>query len=229
MHILVVRTSATSLRRVTPLLLFGLLLAVFPVHVQAQVMFYVGGFAEIDTISPSGTASTFATGFPNWFPGLAIDASGNIYASDVINNQIDKFTPGHAQSVFVSGLNGPYGLAFDSSGNLYEMDNGTNTVNKITPGGSITPFATGFVDPWGLTFDSSGNLYVADPVVNQIDKITPGGIQSVSVEVAGATAGEVLSSLTTQFPDLRKNLFTGKPGFRGSCKFLKRWSGRPGT
>ena len=38
--------------------------------------------------------------------------------------------------------------------------------------------------------------------------------QNNSVEVAGATAGEVLTSLTTQFPDLRKNLFTDEGKLR---------------
>ena len=38
--------------------------------------------------------------------------------------------------------------------------------------------------------------------------------QNNSVEVAGATAGEVLGALTTQFPDLRKNLFNDEGKLR---------------
>ncbi len=38
--------------------------------------------------------------------------------------------------------------------------------------------------------------------------------QKDSVEVSGATAGEVLSALTTQFPDLRKNLFNDEGKLR---------------
>ncbi|MEZ5402813.1 MAG: ubiquitin-like small modifier protein 1 [Bryobacteraceae bacterium] len=35
-----------------------------------------------------------------------------------------------------------------------------------------------------------------------------------SVEVAGATVGEVLGALTTQFPDLRKNLYNDEGKLR---------------
>ena len=38
--------------------------------------------------------------------------------------------------------------------------------------------------------------------------------QRDSVEVAGATAGEVLTALTSQFPDLRKNLFNDEGKLR---------------
>ncbi len=38
--------------------------------------------------------------------------------------------------------------------------------------------------------------------------------QNNSVEVPGATAGEVLGALTTQFPDLRKNLFNDEGKLR---------------
>jgi molybdopterin converting factor small subunit len=35
-----------------------------------------------------------------------------------------------------------------------------------------------------------------------------------SVDVSGATVGEALANLTTQFPDLRKNLFTDEGKLR---------------
>jgi len=35
-----------------------------------------------------------------------------------------------------------------------------------------------------------------------------------SVDVTGATVGEVLSSLTTQYPDLKKNLYTDEGKLR---------------
>jgi molybdopterin converting factor small subunit len=38
--------------------------------------------------------------------------------------------------------------------------------------------------------------------------------QKDSVEVSGTTAGEVLSALTTQFPDLRKNLYNDQGKLR---------------
>jgi molybdopterin converting factor small subunit len=38
--------------------------------------------------------------------------------------------------------------------------------------------------------------------------------QKDSVEVSGATAGEVLTALTTQYPDLRKNLFNDEGKLR---------------
>jgi sugar lactone lactonase YvrE len=113
--------------------------------------------------------------------GLAFDAAGNLYVSNIGNNTISKVTPGGAVSAFVNiGLNEPLGLAFDAAGNLYAANLGNSTISKVTPTGAVSTFATGTLisGPVGLAFDSAGNLYVSNVGNDTISKVTPPGAVS---------------------------------------------------
>src|SRR2546423_772474 len=83
-----------------------------------------------------------------------------LYAANIQNNTIEKFTSGGVGSVFASaGLDHPAGLAFDGAGNLYAANLGNNTIEKFTPAGVGSVFAnSGLNSPEGLAFDSAGNL-----------------------------------------------------------------------
>jgi subtilase family serine protease/sugar lactone lactonase YvrE len=70
--------------------------------------------------------------------GLAVDASGNLYISDVDNNLVRKV---------------------DTSGNITTVA-GNGTYGYSGDGGPATSAA--MRDPWGLAVDASGNLYIAD-------------------------------------------------------------------
>ncbi|MBO9541384.1 hypothetical protein J7643_12415 [bacterium] len=115
-----------------------------------------------------GAASPTATsiGFPK---GVAVDAAGNLYATETFNT-IRKVTPGGAISTFAGYRDGmyggfvdgatssakfenPQGLASDASGNLYVADSGNSAIRKVTPTGIVTTVAgsyptkaSGFVD-----------------------------------------------------------------------------------
>lgn len=138
----------------------------------------VGG--NIDKIPSSGTPSVFATtpGGTDAF-GMAFDSAGNLYV--VTGNEILKFTPNGAESVFANnGLDDPVDIAFDKAGNLYAANFGNNTIEKFTLGGGGNLFAsTGLDGPTGLAFDSAGNLYVSNGNGDTIEKFTPGGVGSV--------------------------------------------------
>ena len=138
----------------------------------------------------------------NFPTGLAIDGSGNIYASDTTNNTVRKIaSDGNVTTLAgLAGITGasdgtgnsalfnhPAGLAVDDSGNLYVADTGNSLIRKITPTGVVSTIAgvassgledgTGsaalFNQPRDLTLDSSGNIYVADTGNAIIRKITP--------------------------------------------------------
>ena len=186
--------------------------------VDASGNVYIGDASNnrIRKITPAGTVTTFAGGtagygdglggaaqFSNpW--GLAIDASGNIYVADNVNNRIRKITPagavttlaGSGASTYADGIgNGasfyrPSGLAVDGTGNVYVADCLNNMIRKITPSGVVTTIAgtttaghndgTGsgasFNRPCDLKLDPNGNLLVSDWYNHTIRKVTPAGV-----------------------------------------------------
>ncbi len=152
--------------------------------------------------STDGTGAAVRFNVPD---GIALDASGNVYIADTVNNTVRKMTPSGvvttlAGTAGVSGsndgtgaaaqFNGPFGIAVDGSGNVYVSDRNNCTIRKITPSGAVTTWAgtagvqnfydgTGvaaaFFDPAGIAIDTSGNLYVDDQT-EMIRKITPAAV-----------------------------------------------------
>jgi uncharacterized protein (TIGR03437 family) len=89
--------------------------------------------------------------------GVAVDAAGDIFISDSLNNVIREVTPDGIISSVVGtaspGYSGDYGqganaqlrrpggIVFDKSGNLYIADSGNNVVREVVPDGTISTFA----------------------------------------------------------------------------------------
>ena len=98
------------------------------------------------------TSATFIYAY-----GIAIDASGAIFVSDVSANVIRRIGPDGTITTYAgtgtagfSGdhgpasaaqLNSPWGIAIDSQGNLLICDSGNNRVRKVDPTGIITTLA----------------------------------------------------------------------------------------
>lgn len=95
--------------------------------------------------------------------GVAVDQTGNVYISDLLNNRVRMVTPtGTISTVAGNGLPGfggdggaatsaelnqPAGLAVDSSGNLYIADSNNSAIRKVTQQGIISTVAgTGGVE-----------------------------------------------------------------------------------
>jgi glucose/arabinose dehydrogenase len=108
----------------------------------------------------------------------------NLFVSDSVNGNIYEITPSGEQSVFASGLDGPWGEAFNSAGNLFvtsrismlPIQPQLSAIHEFTPGGVQTTFASGLGELGGLAFNSAGDLFVSSGRI--IVEITPGGVQS---------------------------------------------------
>ena len=130
------------------------------------------GAHVVRKVTPAGIISTFAgTGTaghtgdggqataaeisnPN---ALAIDAAGDIFIADFIDNTVREVTPdgiittvagtgtagstGDGGQATAAELNEPEGVAVDAAGDLFIADTGNNEIREVTPDGVIHDFA----------------------------------------------------------------------------------------
>jgi len=154
---------------------------------------YVSGNHRIKKYAPDGTyiSQIEQTGDFNldWNFYIAIDNSGNIYASNQDNHNIVKFDSdgnyvtkwgsfGAAEDQFHS----PRHIACDSTGNVYVCDFHNNRISKFDSDGTfISSWGTSggsngqFSNPEGIAVDNSDNIYVADRHNNRIQVFTSNG------------------------------------------------------
>ena len=162
------------------------------VAVDASGNLYIADISNrVRKVSPSGIITTVAGNGTQGFSGdggpaisaslnepygLAVDASGNLYISDLANNRIRKITPGGTISTIAgigpscpasgppcggfsgdggkatsAALNNPRGVALDASGNFYIADTDNSRIRKVSPAGIITTVA------------GDGNTYTCTP------------------------------------------------------------------
>jgi len=136
---------------------------------------------------------------------VAIDASGNIYATNACTNTITIYAKGSkgdaAPTATIggskTGLGSPAGIALDSSGSIYVADESAASVFVYPPLGSSTgllnepPIATisgsntGLSYPQGIAVDStSGSIYVADESAASVFVYPPLGSSTGLLNVA---------------------------------------------
>ncbi len=136
-NVYVADTDNDTIRKITP----------------GAVVTRLSGSAQ-NTGSTDGVSTVALFNFPQ---GIAVDASGNLYVGDTVNNAIRKVTPDGTASTLAGSVgaeaggtdgagtaarfNFPAGVAVDSSGTVYVADAQNDTIRKITSGGLVSTLA----------------------------------------------------------------------------------------
>jgi len=153
-----------------------------------------GGKININTIVGNGTlgfsgdGSAATAGELNRPTGVAVDASGNIYIADSLNNRIRLAKAGGSVSTFAGNggysysgdggaamsaqLNAPHGVAADTAGNFYIADSANNVVRKVSANGTITTLAGNGTAGFGGDGGAAASAQLSGP-------------QGVAVDTAG--------------------------------------------
>ena len=129
----------------------------------------------------------FADGF-NFPEGPAFDREGNLFAVNVLGDEVFRISPSGEKSVFARTGGTTNGLAFHANGDLYVADWGRRAILCITPDAQVSVFADRYAGvrlraPNDLTFDLQGNLYFTDPIrypfpdhnISPVFKVDPWG------------------------------------------------------
>jgi sugar lactone lactonase YvrE len=111
----------------------------------------------------SGDGGPAASAQLNVPVGVAVDAAGNLFIADTLNNRIRKVTPAGIISTVA----------------------GTGTSGFSGDGGPATSAQLAF--PGGVAVDAAGNLFIADTENDCIRKVAPAGI--ISTVAGTGTAG----------------------------------------
>jgi len=165
----------------------------------------VGPMSQISTIAGNGQPGYSGDGGPaaaatlDQPAGLAVDAAGDLFIADEVNNVIRKVSPsgvittvaGNGQPGYsgdggpatAAMLNYPSSVAVDAAGDLFIAD-GTG-IRKVSPAGVISSL---FVGPSNagvvaVAVDAAGDIFFN--VENEILKMSPAGVITPVVNTSG--------------------------------------------
>lgn len=116
------------------------------VFVANQGRVVAGSVTEYTSASDTTPAFTIVDANTNNASGIALDASGNVYVSNINANAITEYAAGTPNVLATlsgssTGLNGPAGIRFDSNGNLFVAETASSTVSVFgpNPSGNAVP------------------------------------------------------------------------------------------
>ncbi|WP_408637789.1 serine/threonine-protein kinase PknD [Nocardia bovistercoris] len=173
----------------------GAIAAVIALVAVVAVVIGVQRESEGSGDSPTSIDSAYSSQTPLPFTGLslptgvAVDAAGTVYVTDMGNDRVLKLPAGASNSTSLpfTGLKNPQDVAVDTAGNVYVTDTSNDRILKLPAGASTStplPF-TGLKDPRGVTVDGSGAVYVADRGNDRVVRLAAGASESTTLPLAG--------------------------------------------
>ena len=175
----------------------------------------IAGNGSYNFFGDGGPATSAALGLSMGVNGMALDATGNLYFVDSLNNRVRKVTPtgtistvagngtsgynGDGITATAAQLNVPTGVAVDAAGTIYIADSGNNRIRTVSSGtiSTIAGSAAGFSgdtgpassallnNPQGVAVDANGNIYIGDTLNHRIRVISNGNINTLASPSCG--------------------------------------------
>jgi len=160
------------------------------------------GVPSIIRVEPRGVVTRIASQPGS---GVAVDAAGNIYIADSIDQEIRRVAPDGSMSV-VAGNQGnpasddgngiqarfdaPGALAFDVTGDLVVADTNNHSLRRVTPQGGVTTIVHLDFAPRGVAVATDGTIYVSSD--NDVrNAITGAIVRTTGGPIAVDTAGNL--------------------------------------
>ena len=153
--------------------------------------------------------------------GVVIDAAGDLFIADYLNNRIRKIDAatgiittiaGNGTSGFTGDggpalsaeINLPNDVDLDAAGDIYIADSGNNRLRKIDTTGVITTVVGGLNNagsaginaPSALALDTAGNLYFSDSGNNAVREVFPAGALAFPATQIGTAATALTVTLS---------------------------------
>jgi uncharacterized protein (TIGR03437 family) len=177
---------------------------------DSSVVRRIGTDGTITTVAGTGTPGYSGEGLATSAQlstpeGLALDANGNLYIADYLNNRVRKLTPGGIISTFAgtgepgtggstnaatnSKLFHPAGVAVDANGNVLIADASNNLLKMVDPRGVINTFSSPITSIGDVAVSPAGWLAAPDFLRYVINRISwEGGTVSVFAGVVRTAA-----------------------------------------
>jgi len=190
-----------------------------PVAPASYTVSLFAGYPQNGAIDGTGTTAGFKS--PR---AITMDASGNLFVSDPIVNEIRKVTPTAVVTTIATSTNFnnvAASITVDASGNVYI---GENSLNKITTAGAISFLSLGISNISGLTADASGNIYISGN--NVVYKLTSAGVLSTlagsgqSAVADGTGTAASFSTISALAADGNGNIYVADLN-NGTCVIRK--------
>lgn len=167
---------------------------------ESKVVSIIAPFAQIGKLA----------GEFKFTEGPAVDSKGNVYYTDIPNNNIMKHSIEGKSVVFISDSGGANGLYFDDKDNLLICEGGRRQVTMVTPGGDTKVLADKyqgkkFNSPNDLWLDGKGGIYFTDPRYGNRDNMEMEGEHVYYITPSGEKVIRVIDDM------VRPNGLIGTP------------------
>ena len=135
---------------------------------------------QINELKEDGTVTPYCDPPSYDNRGVAFDADGNLYVSDV-SCVLWKIAPDGSTEQLATDFIG-YQMDIDASGNVYATGGEGHVLQRATPDGRVSTVASGFAEAIELAVSpTTGDIFVYDMGAGVIYRVEPGGTKTALV------------------------------------------------